>query len=132
MSNEKKYSPREAALAVLGKTQEILKKAELEKAEKTKHDRCVEHVMENSPEVKNPHAVCVAQGVKPASWGKSEDITPPDEIQNQVAPENNPKEQKEGNNPPWGAFPEVKGHIKLAKFCGHIEAKRKSKKPGAV
>lgn len=34
------------------------------------HDRCVEHVKENSPEVKNPHAVCVAEGVKPKKWKK--------------------------------------------------------------
>lgn len=45
---------------------------EMQKAEKSKHDRCVEHVKENSPEVKNPHAVCVAEGVKPAKWGKAE------------------------------------------------------------
>ncbi|CAK0741424.1 hypothetical protein CCP1ISM_130005 [Azospirillaceae bacterium] len=38
----------------------------------TKHDRCVEHVKENSPGVENPHAVCVAQGVKPSAWKKSE------------------------------------------------------------
>lgn len=38
----------------------------------TKHDRCVEHVKENSPEVKNPHAVCVAEGVKPEKWKKNE------------------------------------------------------------
>jgi hypothetical protein len=37
----------------------------------TKHDRCVEHVKENSPEVTNPHAVCVAQGVYPEKWKKS-------------------------------------------------------------
>lgn len=47
----------------------------LKKAEKeSKHDRCVEHVKENSPEVKNPHAVCVAEGVKPEAWKKSEGV----------------------------------------------------------
>jgi len=44
------------------------------KASESKHDRCVEHVKENSPEVKNPHAVCVAEGVKPAKWGKGEEM----------------------------------------------------------
>lgn len=39
---------------------------------KSKHDRCVEDVKANSPGVKNPHAVCVAEGVKPAAWKKSE------------------------------------------------------------
>ena len=46
----------------------------LKKAE-SKHDRCAEHVKENSPEVKNPHAVCVAEGVKPAAWKKSESVS---------------------------------------------------------
>ena len=41
---------------------------------KSKHDRCVEHVKESSPEVKNPHAVCVAEGVRPAKWKKSEAV----------------------------------------------------------
>ena len=41
------------------------------KGGKTKHDRCVEGVKENSPEVTNPHAVCVAAGVRPAKWKKS-------------------------------------------------------------
>jgi len=40
----------------------------------SKHDRCVADVKENSPDVKNPHAVCVAEGVKPAKWGKSEEM----------------------------------------------------------
>jgi len=43
----------------------------MEKGE-TKHDRCVEHVEENSPGVTNPHAVCVAEGVRPGKWKKSE------------------------------------------------------------
>jgi hypothetical protein len=38
---------------------------------KTKHDRCVEHVEENSPEVSNPHAVCSSVGVP---RGKSEEM----------------------------------------------------------
>lgn len=39
---------------------------------KSKHDRCVEDVKRNSPDVKNPHAVCVAEGVKPEKWSKSD------------------------------------------------------------
>jgi len=48
-------------------------KWQMDKAE-TKHDRCVEHVKENSPDVSNPHAVCVSEGVKPSKWKKSEDM----------------------------------------------------------
>lgn len=134
MSENKKYSAKEAATAVLKKAEELLKKAEVLKkvaGKESKHDRCVEHVKENSPEVKNPHAVCVAQGVKPASWSKSEqDVTPPDEVQEQIAPESNPKEQAEGNNAPWGSSPGTKGHLKLAKFIGYAQAKRKKPSEG--
>lgn len=144
MSEEKKYSAREAAIAVLQKAEEVIKKSQaLKKAAESKHDRCVEHVKENSPEVKNPHAACVAQGVKPAAWGKSEQpageikpkehvegepVNPGDRVKEQVAPESNPKEQAEGNNPEWGTDPGKKGHFKLAKFIGHMEAKRKMSK----
>jgi hypothetical protein len=152
------------------------------KAEESKHDRCVEHVKENSPEVKNPHAVCVAEGVRPAKWSKSEmekgetenskklgykpsklgaeekepeksdkafevkgkDSKSSDDprLAEQKSPEANPKEKAEGNNELAGTTPnqvgkdgkniagfdEMRGHLKLAKFIGHMEAKRKMKK----
>ena len=41
----------------------------VKKAE-SKHDRCVESVEQSSPEVENPHAVCVARGVTPRKWKK--------------------------------------------------------------
>lgn len=145
---DKKYSAKDAAIAVLEKAKEMYKSSNLAKAEKSKHDRCVEHVKENSPEVKNPHAVCVAEGVKPAKWSKSEaidaqlkkfekitkkenhedaetmamaeqDATPKDGVQ----PESKP-EHMENGNPEWGTLP---GTYKLAKFLGHLSQKKKSK-----
>lgn len=44
---------------------------EMDKADKTKHDRCVEEVSKD-PSIDNPHAVCVAAGVEPSKWKKSE------------------------------------------------------------
>lgn len=41
------------------------------KGGETKHDRCVEHIKAKSPNIENPHAACVAVGVRPAKWGKS-------------------------------------------------------------
>ena len=49
-----------------------LPKSEITK-EETKHDRCVEEVSQD-PSIKNPHAVCVAAGVKPEKWKKSEEF----------------------------------------------------------
>lgn len=40
------------------------------KGGKTKHDRCVEGVREGGTAA-NPHAVCVAAGVRPAKWNKA-------------------------------------------------------------
>lgn len=46
----------------------------LERAEgETKHDRCAREVKEKSPDVRNPHAVCVSAGVEPDAWKKSHD-----------------------------------------------------------
>lgn len=59
----------------LSANQEIIKfdnngQWRIEKAQQTKHDRCVEEVKEKSPEVDNPHAVCVSAGVEPEKWKK--------------------------------------------------------------
>ena len=70
--SKKEYTPVEVAKSVLKKTEEMLKNSAIFKAEKSKHDRCVEQVKEKSPEVKSPHAVCVSAGVVPEKWHKSE------------------------------------------------------------
>lgn len=58
----------------------------------------------------------------PKEQVQGEPVDVKERVEDQVAPENNPKEKAEGNNPEWGNEP---GHYKLAKFCGHISAKRK-------
>ena len=209
MAFEKRYTAKQTAEAVLKKAYEVLAKTELNKAEKSKHDRCVEHVKENSPGVSNPHAVCVAEGVRPASWSKCEhgmekseaakcekcemakyeaenskklgyklpeagrhekepmktdtdhkvtssqphdaagpespashshpEVQKSEQVRTQPNPEKNPAEQREGNNELAGTTPtqvgqdgknkpgfdEMRSHLKLAKFIGHMEAKRK-------
>jgi hypothetical protein len=42
---------------------------------------------------------------------------------------NAPAEVPRNGNPEWGTDPAIKGHVKLAKFCGMVESKRK--KPAA-
>lgn len=103
MAKEKLFTAKEAAQAVLAKTQELLAKAALVKA----------------PAEKDQTG---AQGVQP-----------------QAAPQNNPAEIKENGNPAPGALPQnqekfgaekkdLKGHLKLAKFVGRMEAKRSAPK----
>ena len=110
MSEEKKYSAKEAAIAVLKKAEEMLKKANLSnnlaKSEEPKG--------EIHP--KEPQA---GESEQPAARIKENTEPQPTEI--------NPKQN---GNPEWGTTPgTVKGHFKLAKFCGHMSAKRKSKMP---
>lgn len=114
MAQEKLYTARQAADAVLKKTQELLAKSELFKSEK-------KPVGEILP--------------------KEKEQAPSDDVRSQAAPEKNPKEQAEGNNELAGTTPtqvgadgknkpgdaEMMGHLKLAKFIGHMESKRKSK-----
>jgi len=113
MSNEKQYTAKQAAFAVLEKVGELLKKSELSKTEQPGK-------------------------IQP----KQKEQAPSDDVRTQTAPQDNPKEQAEGNNMLAGTTPtqvgpdqknvpgfdEMRGHIKLAKFLGHMEHKRVSKK----
>jgi hypothetical protein len=126
MSDEKKYSAKDAAIAVLKKAGEVLAKSEAMKLAKA------EPKGEIHP--KEPQA------------GESEQ--PGERVKPQAAPEDNPKEQAEGNNELAGTTPNqvgqdgknlpghaelttLKGHFKLAKFIGRMHAKRKTA-PGAM
>jgi hypothetical protein len=152
----KTYTPTEAAILVLKKAKELYKASSLSKAE-SKHDRCVKDVERNSPGVTNAHAVCVAEGVKPAKWNKSEIEKAEDPLTSvagaRIKRAAGYKEQgdtmgqkiamegakdshkdrlrgiKEAPKPNLGKSQEMpmKGHIKLAKFVGRMEAKREEK-----
>jgi hypothetical protein len=95
---------------------------DLKKAE-SKHDRCVKDVERNSPEVKNPHAVCVAEGVKPAKWGKAE--ANPDEKEDAELGEQVEKdvEQHFKEN---AAAEEQEGHELMAKPGDKVEGQTES------
>ena len=131
MSEDKKYSAKEAAIAVLQKAEELLKKSEVLKKGKLAKADGVEPKGEIHP--KEPQA------------GESE--KPGERVHAQAAPDKNPKEQAEGNNELAGTTPtqvgqdgknkpgfdEINGHLKLAKFIGYMQAKRKmAKPPGAM
>jgi len=114
MSDEKKYSAKDAAIAVLKKAEEVLKKSEALK--KSKMDKSEEPKGEIHP--KEPQA-----GESEQPGERVEETAPP--APTQINP-------KVNSNPEWGTTPgAVKGHFKLAKFCGHVSAKRKAKVPPA-
>ena len=135
MAHEKRYTAKEAALAVLKKTQELLAKSELAKAEPA----WKKPEAEGDQNAENQHA----NGKAPAGeiHPKEQVQGASDDVRTQKSPEANPAEQKEGNNELAGTTPtqvgqdgknlpggdEIGGHLKLAKFIGHMESKRKMK-----
>lgn len=193
MAQEKLFTARQAADAVLKKTQELLAKSEFFKAEKGKNypkdlasaniEQHMKHKDKHPGGAKQAIAIGIEQArrgehekseqmnkgetenakkenAKPSEHGakdasqhaegkgpkgeihpKEKEQAPSDEVRGQAAPEKNPKEQAEGNNELAGTTPtqvgqdgkniegfdEMKGHLKLAKFIGHMESKRKMK-----
>lgn len=118
MSDEKKYTAKEAAMAVLKKAEEVLKKHE---------------VLKKNASLAKADDVQPKGEIHPKEPQAGESEAPGERVHEQVAPDMNPKEQAEGNNKEWGTAPETYGTLKLAKFIGHMHAKRKQKKPaGAI
>lgn len=129
MEHEKKYTAKQAALAVLKKTEELLKahkhvgwgklhgKLEREGYSDKSADKIAGSI-KAKVEKSEEHEMKEKQGVQP-----------------QLAPEKNPAENRENGNPAPGALPqneekygaELKGHIKLAKFMGRMEHKKGKK-----
>lgn len=143
MAFQKRYTAKQAAEAVLKKTHELLEKSELQK-KYADLKAAPDHQMNKAEPVgKKPEkdADQHAEGKAPKGeiHPKEKEAAPSDEVRDQKAPEKNADEQKEGNNELAGTTPnqvgqdgknipgfdEMKGHIKLAKFIGHMEAKRK-------
>jgi len=142
MASNKLYTARQAAEAVLAKTHELLAKHEkLEKGDWKKiHDKL-------EREGYSKESADKIDGSIKAKLGKSEALdqkkpreeAPSDKVGKVPNPEKNPNEQKEGNNELAGTTPtqvgqdgknvpggdEIRGYLKLAKFIGHKEAKRK-------
>jgi len=133
MANQKLYTAKQAAEAVLKKTLELLHKSEIVKAEQMPWKK---------PEA---DASQPAKGKAPKGeiQPKEKEQGSSDDVRSQKAPDNNPDEQAEGNNELAGTTPtqvgqdgknisgfsEMRSDLKLAKFIGHMHSKRKMKAP---
>lgn len=141
MSDEKKYTAKEAAIAVLKKAEEVLKKAEVLKKEH-------KHIGWDKLHSKLEHegySANSADKIAGSIKAKVEKAEPVGEIhpkepqageaeQPGARVKENAKEPiqpdaKVNSNPEWGTAPETYGTMKLAKFIGHMHAKRKAVKP---
>lgn len=163
MSEKKEYTPQEAAVAVLAKVEEILKKSGvLEKS--GKHADNHAYNFDDNASIKGVNKVLPrvsrdssgkATGV---NYGHSEaglrrdkvgahketlaemhsmpkpNLPKSEEAQDEVKetqdPSLNPKEMagSPGTNEEWGTSPKTYSTLKLAKFLGHLESKRRFKK----
>lgn len=126
MASDKKFTPKEAAIAVLQKTEQLLKSSSLMKGEWSKiHSKLKrEGYSEKSADK--------IDGAIKAKMGKSEELKKGDMPMSSPSPAPTPMptiNQQIGS--PFGkadatstpAAP-MKGHIKLAKFMGAMEQKR--------
>lgn len=119
--SDKKFSPREAALMVLAKAQELYKSSTLVKAEMKKD-------MGQAPAPMAPAAPMPAAAPAPMDKsdesGKNPDEKADAELGEKVEQEVHSHEEK--NADPAHEAP-MKGHIKLAKFVGRMELKKGQK-----
>lgn len=148
MAHEKQYTAKQAALAVLERVGEVLKKhEELAKAEPkrpAKEDTTSEKADPSVRETQNAENEHAQGKVDPGIAHPKEHVeAPSDDTRSQTPPGSNPKEQAEGNNELAGTTPtqvgqdgknlpgydEMKSHLKLAKFIGRMEHKRTIKRP---
>ena len=67
--------------------------------------------------------------IAPKEETQGESVNPGERVEEKAAPQPTDQNPKVNGNPEWGTTPGAKGHFKLAKFCGHMEAKRKAAKP---
>lgn len=116
MSDEKKYTAKEAAIAVLKKAEEVLKKHEaLKKA---------------AAPFSNEEGKAPKGEIQPKEETQGEPANPGERVQ-ENAKEPTQDDPKVAGNKEWGTAPETYGTLKLAKFIGHMHAKRKkSAAPG--
>jgi hypothetical protein len=167
MAENKTYSAKEAAVAVLQKAREVLEKSELlkkehkhigwdklhsklegegyskesadkiagsikakvEKSEDTENDKKAnakpsEH---NSKDAGDDQGPAPKGEINPKEHVEGEPGKVEERVKGQEAPEDNPKEQAEGNNNEWGTEPATYGTLKLAHFIGRMHAKRSQK-----
>jgi hypothetical protein len=116
---DKKISPREAAIQVLKKAEELYKASTLSKAEKP----IQKMGMSEAP----PAAPMQKMGMSEQNPDEKADAQLGEKVEQDVQQH---EEQNEDPASHASAEAPMKGHIKLAKFMGAMEAKR-GQRPGA-
>jgi hypothetical protein len=128
--SDKKYSPTEAAIAVLKKAKELYEASTLAKSEDLKKGDWAKIHSKLKREGYSEESADKIDGAIKAKMGKSEDGVNPDakadaKLGEKV--EQDVQQHETNNADPAHATP-MKGHIKLAKFVGRMDHKKSLKK----
>lgn len=123
--SDKKFTPQEAAVLVLKKAEELYKSSSLAKGDWAKiHSKLKKEGYSEKSADKIDGAI-KAKMNKSDAEGHNPDAQADAKLGEQV--EQDVKQHEESNSDPAHAEPEMKGHIKLAKFVGRMEHKKGQK-----
>lgn len=120
--SDKKYSPKEAAIAVLNKAAEIYKSSTLAKGDWAKIHSKLKREGYSEESADKIDGAIKAKMNKSDESGKNPDEKADAALGEKV--EQDVQQHEEKNADPAHAEAPMKGHIKLAKFVGAMEAKR--------
>lgn len=121
---DKKYSPREAALAVLAKAEELYKASNLAKGDWAKIHSKLKREGYSEESADKIDGAIKAKMNKSDEEGANPDAAADAELGEKV--EQDVKQHEESNEDPAHEAP-MKGHIKLAKFVGRMDHKKEQK-----
>jgi hypothetical protein len=123
--SDKKFTPKEAALAVLKKAEELYKASSLAKGDWAKIHSKLKREGYSEESADKIDGAIKAKMNKSDEQGQNPDEKADAALGEKV--EQDVQQHEQGNADPAHAEPEMKGHIKLAKFMGRMEHKRGQK-----
>lgn len=123
--SDKKFTPQEAAILVLKKAEELYKSSSLAKGDWAKIHSKLKREGYSEESADKIDGAIKAKMNKSDDEGHNPDAKADAKLGEQV--EQDVKQHEESNSDPAHAEPQMKGHIKLAKFVGRMEHKKGQK-----
>ena len=130
MSESKKFTPQEAAILVLKKAEELYKSSSLAKGDWAKIHSKLKREGYSEKSADKIDGAIKAKMNKSDAEGNNPDAAADAKLGEQV--EQDVHQHEERNADPAHAEPQMKGHIKLAKFMGRMEHKKSLAKSGPM
>lgn len=124
--SDKKFTPQEAAILVLKKAEELYKSSSLAKGDWAKIHSKLKREGYSEESADKIDGAIKAKMNKSDAEGHNPDAKADAQLGEQV--EQDVKQHEEQNADPAHAEPQMRGHIKLAKFMGRMEHKKSLQK----